>query len=243
MILSAGKGTRLRPLTIATPKPLAPIANVPLLSRTIRQLRAQNLREIAINLHYLPDAIRSTLGDGSSHDVSIRYSDEPTLLGTAGGVGRLRDFFDTTFVVLYGDNYYDFDLAPILARHRDSGALGTIATFTTPNPTACGLVETDAEGRVTRFVEKPTADQVFTDQANAGVYALEPEVLRFLPETGESDFGHDIFPKILQALPGSLWATPLNGYLRDTGTPCRRRLESSLARRYWGEMSSAPNVL
>lgn len=219
MILAAGKGTRLRPLTEAIPKPLAPVANVPLIARTIGLLRAHGLCEIAVNLHHLPEALRAALGDGAAHGVSLRYSEEPELLGTAGGVGALREYFDRTFVVLYGDNYYDFDLSALIARHRESGARATIATFVTPNPTACGLIETDGEGRVTRFVEKPPAHEVFTDRANAGVYVLEPEVLEYVPTAGESDFGTDIFPRILSSMPGSLVAAPLNGYLRDTGTP------------------------
>lgn len=212
MILAAGAGTRLRPLTLAVPKPMVPIAHVPLLERTVSLLHSQGVHTLAVNLHYLPDVIEAHFGD------ALIYSHEPTLLGTAGGVKRLETFFDTTFAVLYGDNLYDFDLAPLLAFHQEHQALATIATFTTPNPTACGLVVTDPEGRVTRFQEKPPATEVFTDQANAGVYLLEPEVLAHIPPERPYDFGHELFPTLLSRFPGRVVALPLGGYLRDTGT-------------------------
>ena len=121
--------------------------------------------------------------------------------------------------MLYGDNLYDFSLEPLLAFHRAHNALATIATFETPNPTACGLVVTDPAGRVTRFQEKPRLDEVFTHTANAGVYILEPEVLDHIPAGAACDFGRDIFPTLLERAPGRIFALPLGGYLRDTGTP------------------------
>jgi len=213
MILAAGAGTRLRPLTLAVAKPMVPVVNVPLLERTVGLLHRQGVSELAVNLHYLPESIEAHFGE------SLTYSHEPTLLGTAGGVKRLGAFFDATFLVLYGDNLYDFELAPLVAFHRKHGALATLATFTTPDPTACGLVVTDSHGRVTRFQEKPPAAEVFTDQANAGVYVLEPEVLALIPENTPYDFGHDLFPRLLTQHPSRVVALPLGGYLRDTGTP------------------------
>lgn len=213
MILAAGEGTRLRPLTLTMPKPMVPIAHVPLLERTVASLERQGITELAVNLYHKPDAIRAHFG------ARLTYSEEPTLLGTAGGVKRLEGFLDTTFAVLYGDNLYDFALEPLVRFHRESGALATIATFETPNPTACGLVVTDSAGRVTRFQEKPRPEEVFTNTANAGVYILEPEVLQAIPAGMACDFGKDVFPALLERAPGRVVALPLRGYLRDTGTP------------------------
>lgn len=218
MVLAAGEGTRLRPLTFALPKPMVPLANTPLLVRTLSLLAAQEITEIAVNLYHRPEAIRATLGDGSSYGVHLHYSDETTLMGTAGGVKRMEAFLDETFLILYGDNLYNADFAPLLALHRKRQALATIATFTSPNPSACGLVVTDAQGAVTRFQEKPPPEEVFTDQANAGVYILEPEIFRYIPPDTVSDFGKDVFPVLLHDRPGALIAHPLNGYLQDTGT-------------------------
>lgn len=219
MVLAAGEGTRLRPLTLALPKPMVPVANTPLLVRTLTMLAAQGVREIAANLYHRPEAIRDALGGGAGLGVRLHYSDEQTLMGTAGGVKRMESFLDETFLVLYGDNLYHADFAPLIAAHRRTGALATIATFTAPNPSACGLVLTDAAGRVTRFQEKPPPEEVFTDQANAGVYVLEPEVLRrYVPENTSCDFGKDVFPALLADRPGTVFALPLNGYLQDTGT-------------------------
>ncbi len=219
VVLAAGEGTRLRPLTLTLPKPMVPIANVPLLVRTFRLLREQGIREIAVNLYHRPDAIRDALGDGSELDVNLHYFPETTLMGTAGGVKRMADFLDEPFLVLYGDNLYQADIAPLIAFHREKRALATLATFTTPNPSACGLVVTDATGAVTRFQEKPPPEEVFTDQANAGVYVLEPEVLNFIPPDTPFDFGKDVFSALLAAeRTGAMIAAPLNGYLQDTGT-------------------------
>lgn len=219
MVLAAGEGTRLRPLTLTMPKPMCPIANVPLLERTLTLLAAQGVTEIAVNLYHRPEVIRASLGDGARLGVHLHYSDETTLMGTAGGVKRMEPFLSNgPFFILYGDNLYNFDFAPLLDFHRQRNALATIATFTAPNPSACGLVITDENGVVTRFQEKPPPEDVFTNQANAGVYLLEPEIFALIPPETVCDFGKDIFPALLTAYPGRMAATPLNGYLQDTGT-------------------------
>ncbi|MGC4044117.1 MAG: NDP-sugar synthase [Armatimonas sp.] len=159
------------------------------------------------------------------------------------GSEKLEHFFDTPFLVLYGDNYYQFDPAPLIELHVKNHALATIATFTTSSPTGCGLVGTDSSGRVTRFVEKPPAEDVFTDQANAGVYILEPEVLSLIPGGVSYDFGRDVFPALLREFPGRLYATPLNGYLRDTGTPENYRQANWDAVELHGEPAIAPDAI
>ena len=237
MILAAGEGTRLRPLTLSCPKPLAPVAGEPLLVRTLVLLRGFGIREVAVNTFHRAEAIRRALDDAD-----VQLSPEEKLLGTAGGTLRMRSFLDTTFVVLYGDNYYRFDLAPLLELHWSRGALATLATFTTPDPTACGLVETDSEGRVTRFVEKPAPESVFTDQANAGVYILEPAIFEFISQAGSPDFGRDVFPALLAARPGAVFAMPLPGYLQDTGTPENYRQANWDALLLHSERAVAPSA-
>ena len=217
-LLAAGEGTRLRPLTLTLPKPMVPLANVPLLTRTLQLLGRQNVTEIAVNLFHRPDAIERVLGDGAGLGVHLHYSHEPQLLGTAGGVKKMEAFLDTPFLVLYGDNLYDADFAPLIDFHRETDALATLATFTAPNPSACGLIETTPNGCVTRFVEKPPPHEVFTDQANAGVYVIAPRVLAHIPPDTFFDWGRDVFPRLLEQAPGRVFARPLNGYLQDTGT-------------------------
>jgi NDP-sugar pyrophosphorylase family protein len=211
MILAAGAGTRLRPLTQSLPKPMVPVGNIPLLKRTISLLHAQNITQIAVNLNHYPEAIVAAFGD------TLHYSFETELLGTAGGVKQLEEFFDEPFLVLYGDNLYDFDIATLIDFHNNNTALATIATFTAENPSACGLIATDSNGRITRFQEKPPPSEIFTDQANAGVYVLEPEILKKIPSATHFDFGLDLFPRLLSENQ-RLFATPLSGTLRDTGT-------------------------
>lgn len=239
MILAAGEGTRLRPLTLTLPKPMVPIVNRPLLVRTIELLRQHGITEIAVNLYHRPEVIRDALRDGSTLGVHLHYSDETQLMGTAGGVKRMEPFLDETFLVLYGDNLYHADFASLIAFHRERNALATIATFTTLNPSACGLVITEADGQVTRFQEKPPPEEAFTDQANAGVYILEPEIFSFIPPDTIFDFGKDVFPALLASRPEAMYAAPLNGYLQDTGTlPAYRQANWDLVEGRAGQATS-----
>jgi NDP-sugar pyrophosphorylase family protein len=218
MVLAAGEGTRLRPLTLALPKPMVPVANVPLLVRTLRLLQSQGITDIALNLYHRPEVIRETLGEGSELGVNLHYSAEEKLMGTAGGVKRMEPFLDETFLVLYGDNLYHADFTALIALHKEKKALATIATFIAPDPSACGLVVTESDGQVTRFQEKPPPEEVFTDQANAGIYILEPEIFSYIPADRPYDFGKNVFPALLKKQPGSIYALPLDGYIQDTGT-------------------------
>jgi len=198
MILAAGEGTRLRPLTLDCPKPMLPVAGRPLLEHTVEWLRRHGVSEIAVNLHYKPLSITGHFGDGSRFGVAITYSHEEQLLGTAGAVKRLEHFFHGTFVVIYGDVLTDLDLTAMAAFHRDRGGAGSVALYRVDNPSARGLVETDGDGRILRFVEKPRPEEVFTDLANAGVYILEPEILDHIPTERRYDFGRDLFPDLLR---------------------------------------------
>jgi len=224
MILAAGEGIRLRPLTLSVPKPMVPIANIPLLERTLRWLSSQGVQEVVINLHHRPQAIREAIGDGQRLGLRrVHYSLEETLLGTAGAVKRCQEHFrDAPFYVIYGDNLIEADLRKLSTFHRTQGAEATIALFRADDPASCGLVTTDDSGRVTRFQEKPPPEQVFTNLANAGVYVLEPSVLEDILSDGAYDFARELFPSLL-AQGRDLRAVLLDGYLQDTGTPAQYR--------------------
>jgi mannose-1-phosphate guanylyltransferase len=216
LILAAGAGTRLRPLTDTCPKPMLPIAGQPLLQRTLRWLHRAGVAEAALNLYHLPGVVRDGLGDGSRFGMRLLYNEEPELVGTSGAVHGFPGFFDEPFLVIYGDLLLDLDLADLIAFHQNHGAIMTLALKRTATPRSQGMIEVDSEGRVLRFVEKP---QVWDggDTANAGVYICEPEVARRVPP-GFSDFGHDIIPALLRD-GQPVYGRPLRGYLLDIGTP------------------------
>jgi NDP-sugar pyrophosphorylase family protein len=197
MILAAGEGRRLRPLTENLPKPMLPLAGRPLLEHTITYLRDGGVTDLAINLHHLPQAVIDYFGDGSRWGVRLRYSVEERLLGSAGGVKRLQSFFDETFVVFYGDLLTWTDLRPMIELHQRAGVLATMGLYHVPDPWNRGIVQLDEAQNIVSFVEKPARDQVFSNLANAGIYILEPEVLEWIPAEQVYDFGHDVFPNLL----------------------------------------------
>ena len=218
MILAAGEGTRLRPLTETLPKPMVPIVGLPLLERTLSWLAGEGVTEAAINLFHRPQIIPDYFG-AEFAGMRLHYFFEDTLRGTAGGVKAAQDVLeDAPFFVIYGDNLIHADLRRLAAWHEAHSGLGTVSLFHHPNPSAAGIVGLDSSGRVTRFAEKPPAAEVFSDLANAGVYVLDPAVFSFIPADAPSDFGRDIFPALL-ASGKALYGTPLGGYLQDTGTP------------------------
>jgi len=217
MILAAGMGTRLRPLTDNLPKIMLPIAGRPLLDYIVRLYRENGIDEIAINLHYQPEAVREHLGDGRRFGVHVTYSMEKKLLGTAGALGRLRDFFTETFVAINGDMLTSIDIAAQVDFHRSRNATATIALFEVADPTSRGVVELNGNQRIKRFVEKPAADQVFSNLVNAGVYVMEPEVLKSIPDDTYADLGTDTFPRLLRD-GKRLFGYPSSDYLLDIGT-------------------------
>lgn len=216
LILAAGAGTRLRPLTDSCPKPMLPVAGKPLLEWTLRWLRAYGIREVALNLHHLPAIVRDGLGDGSRFALRLRYAYEPVLRGTAGALHGFPGFFDQPFLVIYGDLLLHLDLNDLLAFHTTNRAIVTVALKQTDTPWSQGMVEVDASGRLRHFVEKPAAWDG-ENHANAGVYVCEPEVVTRIP-AGVSDFGSDIIPALIRAgMPVYGW--PVRGYILDIGTP------------------------
>ena len=199
---------------------MLPIAGKPLLEHTIEWLNAHGITEIAINLHHQSQAIVEHFGDGSRFGVQITYSHEDPILGTAGAAKRLEPFFDDTFVVVYGDVLTDLNLTALVSFHRIKSATVTVALYRVENPSACGLVGLDDHWRITRFVEEPLPEEVFTDLANAGVLVLEPSVLAHIPPDTFYDFGHHLLPDLLaRGLP--LYGYPISDttYLIDIGTP------------------------
>lgn len=221
LILCAGEGIRLRPLTLTRPKPMLPLAGRPLLEHLVAYLRHHGICDIAINLHYLPQVITAHFGDGTRFGVRITYSHEERLLGSAGAARRLEPYFShQPFLVLYGDVLTDTPLEPLLAHHAAMRAALTMALYRVPDPWRAGIVELDGAGRVVRFVEKPAPGEVFSDLANAGIYVVSPEVLDLVPPATPYDFGHDLIPRLLAAgMP--VYGLVASGYVLDIGDPQR----------------------
>lgn len=201
LLLAAGEGQRLRPLTSDRPKPMVPVAGVPMIAYGLSWLRANGVTQVAINTHYQPEPMIEFVGDGSGFGLSVRYSYEPELLGSSGALAPLREFFagENPFLVVYGDVLTDLVLAPVVAKHRQSGADATIVLTRVDDPRRAGMVELDAGGWVRALVEKP-ADWAAEDPwANAGFYLLGPRVWNFVPKAGFQDFGFDLFPALIAA--------------------------------------------
>lgn len=197
MILAAGEGTRLRPLTLKKPKVMLLLAGKPLLEYILEWLRFYEITEVAINLSHLPEVVMNWLGDGDRFGIHVTYSLEDRVLGTAGALTRLREFFDDTFVVIYGDMLTDLDLSSLAEFHQAKGALATITLFGVEDPSGYGIVEIDSENRILRFVEKPKPGITSSNLANTGIYIMEPEVINYIPPETFYDFGYDLFPALL----------------------------------------------
>jgi mannose-1-phosphate guanylyltransferase/phosphomannomutase len=218
IIMAGGEGSRLRPLTCARPKPMVPILNRPCMEHIVDLLRSQGIREVGVTLQYLPEEIRGYFGDGREFGVNLYYFLENVPLGTAGSVKNAASFLDETFVVISGDAVTDCSLQEAAAFHKEKGALATIVLTEVTCPLEYGVVITDREGRIRRFLEKPGWGEVFSDQVNTGIYILEPEVLDYIAAGQEVDFSRDLFPRLL-AMGKNLYATVIKGkYWCDVGT-------------------------
>lgn len=219
MILAAGEGTRLRPLTLETAKVLLPIGGTPMICYTLAWLKNHGIREVAINLYHQGNKIVSLLEDGSRFGMRIHYSTEKVLLGTAGGVKNVENLFDSTLAIVYGDVLTDFDLSAMLAFHRLKKATATIVATQVPNPWEKGIIEMEKDGRIVSFVEKPARGTEPGNMANGGVYILEREALDFIPRQGFCDFANDVFPKLLEVgRPVYAYVLTDKDYLIDIGT-------------------------
>ena len=208
VLMAGGSGTRLRPLTCDMPKPMVPILNRPIAEHIINLLRQHGIREAILTLHYLPDIMRDYFQDGSDFDMTITYAvEEDQPLGTAGCVKNIAELLSDTFLVISGDCLTDFDLSAAIAFHQRKRSKATLILTRVPNPLEFGVVITDRNGRIQRFLEKPTTSEIFSDTVNTGTYILEPEVLDYLPENRESDFSKELFPLLLDK------GEPLYGYV------------------------------
>jgi len=216
VIMAGGEGSRLRPLTSNTPKPMLPVANVPMMEHVIRLCRKHGAKDVIATVQFLANVVRNYFGDGDDLGVRMHYTVEESPMGTAGSVGLARDMLDDTFLVISGDALTDIDLGEVVKAHKSSGALATIVLYEAENPLEFGIVITKEDGTIERFLEKPTWGQVFSDTVNTGIYVLEPGIFDFIPSDRPSDFSQDVFPTLLaQGLP--IHGHVAKGYWEDVG--------------------------
>ena len=213
MILAAGKGTRVRPITHTTPKPMIPIMQKPVMEFLLELLRQHGFNQIMVNVSHLSEEIENYFRDGQRFGVQIAYSFEGRIedgeligdaLGSAGGLKRIQDFqpfFDDTFVVLCGDALIDLDLGEAVRRHKEKGAMASLITKRVPpdQVSSYGVVVSDPDGRVLSFQEKPAVEDAASDMINTGIYIFEPEVFNFIPSGEPFDIGSELFPKLVEA--------------------------------------------
>lgn len=222
MIMAAGIGTRLRPLTNPLPKPMVPILNTPVMEYSIKLLKRHGITQIIANTHYNPHFITDYFNQGDKFGVTLQYSFEEQLLGTAGGVKNNRNFLDDTFFVLSGDALTDINLTEMYNYHKKAGALATIALKPVNDVSNYGVVVTDEEGRIITFQEKPTKEDALSSVVNTGIYLFEPEIFELIPD-GFYDFGRELFPKLLD-LKANFFGYQTTDYWCDIGTiDCYRK--------------------
>ena len=218
VILAGGEGTRLRPLTLTTPKPVVPIVDRPFLRHQLDMLTRAGVSDVVFSLAYRPERIEAVFGDGQSHGKRIRYVVEKTPLGTGGAVKNAEPYLDDVTIVFNGDVLTDVDLASVVGAHGASGAAATLVLTPVPNPAAYGLVEFDGGGRITRFVEKPDPAQITTDTINAGIYVLQTSTLALMPPAVNHSIERSFFPALL-ARGDRVMAHVHRGYWIDIGSP------------------------
>jgi mannose-1-phosphate guanylyltransferase len=219
VVLVGGFGTRLRPLTLTTPKPMLPVGHIPIIERLVDNLAAGGVTEVTLALGFKPEPFVRAFPDGTCHGVALHYAVEPEPLDTAGAIRFAADFsgIDDTFVVANGDVLTDLDIADLVAFHRRCQAEATIHLIGVDDPSSFGVVATDADGRVDRFVEKPAPGTAPSNQINAGTYVLEPSVLHRIPTGKKVSIERVTFPEIVAD--GRLFAMATDDYWVDTGLP------------------------
>jgi mannose-1-phosphate guanylyltransferase/phosphomannomutase len=216
VVMAGGEGTRLRPLTSNQPKPMVPVVGKPCMEHILELLREHGMNEVIVTVAFLPQAIRSYFGEGETLGMQIGYSVEESPLGTAGSVRLTAKQLDETFLVISGDALCDVDLSALVAFHKEKGAAVTIGLKSVENPLEFGIVVTDEEGRVERFLEKPSWGQVFSDTINTGIYVMEPEVLKHVPADRPYDFSKELFPYLLE-MGRPIYGHVMDGYWQDIG--------------------------
>ncbi|MHB1315241.1 MAG: sugar phosphate nucleotidyltransferase [Christensenellales bacterium] len=215
VIMAGGSGTRLRPLTCTIPKPMVPVLNRPVMEYTIELLSRHGIKDIAVTLQYLPDEIMNYFKDGANWDVRLSYFIETKPLGTAGSVKNARAFLDEPFIVISGDALTDLDVTAAVSWHNDKKSRATLVTKNVAIPLEFGVVISDSESRITRFLEKPGWGEVFSDRANTGIYLFDLSVFDYIGD-GPVDFSRDVFPKML-ASGVEIYALSMDGYWCDIG--------------------------
>ncbi len=218
MVLAAGVGSRLDPLTTEVAKPLVPVANIPVMEHILNLLKQHGFADICANLHYLPEKIEEYFGDGSNLGVSLSFHREEKLSGDAGGVRACRKFFgDGTFIVLSGDVLTDVNLTAIVEQHKKKKALASIALKAVDDVSHFGVALLSKEGFITGFQEKPQPNEALSDLVSTGIYILEPEIFNFIPEAGEYGFGRQLFPRLIEkGFP--ILGVQCHDYWSDVGT-------------------------
>jgi mannose-1-phosphate guanylyltransferase len=220
ILLVGGEATRLRPLTCNTPKSMVPVLNIPFLEHVIRYLSGHGIKDIILAQGFLPKPMDDYFQDGSRFGVSLTYSLENKPLGTGGAIKNAEHFLKETFLVLNGDIFTDLDLTAMLKFHKERGSKVTISLTPVEDPTAYGLIETSSDGRITRFLEKPSWDQVTSNLINAGAYIMDIEMLKKIPPRISYSFERQLFPQLLeQSDPMYAFASP--SYWIDIGTPSK----------------------
>jgi NDP-sugar pyrophosphorylase family protein len=218
VILAGGEGTRLRPLTLSTPKPVVPVVDRPFLRHQLDLLSRAGVREVVFSVAYRPERVQAVFGDGSALGLRIRYAVEDSPLGTGGAVRNALDLLDERTIVLNGDVLTDVDVSAVVERHVAERATASILLTPVPNPAAYGLVETDPSGRVRRFLEKPRPEQITTNTINAGIYVLETPCLELMQKGVNTSIERVFFPALLER--GDTVLGPVHrGYWIDIGTP------------------------
>ena len=230
MVMAAGLGTRLRPVTNDIPKPVVPVGNVAIVEQLVRLLAAHGVEEAIANLHWFPDTVRGRLGDGSELGVEVSYREEEELLGTAGGVRNVADFLtatdEDTFLVLAGDALTDVDLTALAAAHRANGGVATLAVKQVTDVSEYGVIVTGSDGRIQGFQEKPDPAEALSDLVNCMVYAFSPELFDYFPDGDPVDFANDVFPELLEHdVP--FHVHEIDAYWNDVGT-LREYLQGNL---------------
>jgi mannose-1-phosphate guanylyltransferase / phosphomannomutase len=217
VVMAGGEGTRLRPMTSSMPKPLLPVVNKPIMEHVLRLLRRHGITETVVTVQFLASLVRNYFGDGEDAGMVLHYATEETPLGTAGSVKNAESLLsDGTFLVISGDALTDFDLTDLVKFHHDKGALVTVCLARVPDPLEFGITIVDDDGRVQRFLEKPTWGQVFSDTVNTGIYVMEPEVFEHVAAGEVVDWSSDVFPKLVdEGLP--IFGYVAEGYWEDVG--------------------------
>ncbi|HYV76488.1 MAG TPA: NDP-sugar synthase, partial [Streptosporangiaceae bacterium] len=217
VVMAGGEGTRLRPMTANQPKPLLPVVNKPIMEHVLLLLKRHGFTETVVTVQFLASLVRNYFGDGEDVGMSLQYATEEMPLGTAGSVKNAEDELRADpFLVISGDALTDIDLSALVRYHKESGALVTVALTRVPNPLEFGIIIVDEDGRIQRFLEKPTWGQVFSDTVNTGIYVLEPSIFDYFEAGKPVDFSQDVFPQLL-AKSDALFGFVAGGYWCDVG--------------------------